>query len=90
MLLTGTIREMTIKDYVQMFNLWISNEGLALSDADSKENINMYLCRNKGLSYVSSKIMRSLEPFCVVMMEKGGGTVKSFDLWVSFFQYFRM
>ncbi|CAH1195077.1 Acetyltransferase YpeA [Paenibacillus allorhizoplanae] len=46
------IREMTINDYEQMIELWSGIQGLALSDADSKENINMYLVRNKGLSYV--------------------------------------
>ncbi|MWC27683.1 GNAT family N-acetyltransferase [Paenibacillus sp. MMS18-CY102] len=48
----GTIREMTIHDYEPMIQLWSSIEGLALSNADSKENIQRYLERNQGLSYV--------------------------------------
>ncbi|AJY76953.1 GNAT family N-acetyltransferase [Paenibacillus beijingensis] len=57
------IREMTINDYEQMIELWNGIEGLALSDADSKENIDMYLNRNKGLSYVcehDSKIVGTI------------------------------
>ncbi|MFK7694927.1 GNAT family N-acetyltransferase [Paenibacillus sp. HJGM_3] len=46
------IREMTIHDYEQMIPLWNQIEGLALSDADSKSNIETYLNRNPGLSYV--------------------------------------
>ncbi|MHA7966308.1 GNAT family N-acetyltransferase [Paenibacillus sp. CAU 1782] len=46
------IREMTIYDYEQMTDFWGEIEGLALSAADSKTNIEMYLDRNKGLSYV--------------------------------------
>ena len=48
----GKIREMAITDYEQMIELWNSIEGLQLSDADSRENIERYLERNKGLSYV--------------------------------------
>lgn len=43
---------MNILDYEQMIALWKSIEGLALSEADSKENITAYLHRNQGLSYV--------------------------------------
>ncbi|QHW35396.1 GNAT family N-acetyltransferase [Paenibacillus rhizovicinus] len=43
---------MTINDYDQMLALWNAIEGLALSAADSKPNIAMYLERNPGLSYV--------------------------------------
>ncbi|KRE57431.1 GNAT family N-acetyltransferase [Paenibacillus sp. Soil750] len=46
------IREMTIEDYEQVYCLWNEIEGLALSDADSRPNIELYLNRNKGLSYV--------------------------------------
>lgn len=59
----STIREMTINDYEQMIELWNGIEGLALSNADSKENIDMYLNRNKGLSYVyeqDSKIIGTI------------------------------
>lgn len=54
---------MTINDYEQMIELWSGIEGLALSNADSKENIDMYLNRNKGLSYVyeqDSKIIGTI------------------------------
>ncbi|ULL18771.1 GNAT family N-acetyltransferase [Paenibacillus sp. H1-7] len=50
-----TIREMTIRDYEQMIELWKSIEGLALSNADSRDNIESYLDRNKGLSYVGEQ-----------------------------------
>lgn len=59
----STIREMTIIDYEQMIDLWNGIEGLALSNADSKENIDMYLNRNKGLSYIyeqDSKIIGTI------------------------------
>lgn len=46
------IREMTIHDYEPMVALWNRIEGLALSDADSKENVEAYLRRNKGFSFV--------------------------------------
>lgn len=46
------IREMTISDYEQIIELWHSIEGLVLSNADSKENIDSYLKRNIGLSFV--------------------------------------
>lgn len=46
------IREMTIQDYERMIGLWSEIDGLALSEADSRANIEMYLTRNKGLSYV--------------------------------------
>ncbi|RAP73387.1 GNAT family N-acetyltransferase [Paenibacillus montanisoli] len=46
------IREMTIQDYDQMVELWSAIEGLAISGADSKSNIDFYLKRNKGFSFV--------------------------------------
>jgi ribosomal protein S18 acetylase RimI-like enzyme len=46
------IREMTINDYEQMYDLWSQIPGLVLSDADSKPSMEMYLHRNQGLSYV--------------------------------------
>lgn len=48
----STIREMTIHDYEQMIELWNGIEGLAISNADSRENIGNYLNRNQELSYV--------------------------------------
>lgn len=46
------LREMNIEDYDQMFDLWSTIEGLAISNADSKPNIEKYLARNEGLSFV--------------------------------------
>ena len=48
------IREMTIDDYVPVYALWESSEGLGLSDADSKEGIKRFLERNPGLSFIAS------------------------------------
>ncbi|NOV01064.1 GNAT family N-acetyltransferase [Paenibacillus planticolens] len=48
----STIREMTIEDYEKSFLLWSQIEGLVLSDADSKPNIESYLHRNKGFCFV--------------------------------------
>lgn len=46
------LREMYIQDYDQMVELWHSIEGLSISNADSRTNIEKYLARNKGLSFV--------------------------------------
>ncbi|MNV80578.1 Acetyltransferase YpeA [compost metagenome] len=48
----STLREMQIQDYEQMMALWQDIDGLVLSEADSKDNIEAYLLRNPGLSYV--------------------------------------
>jgi ribosomal protein S18 acetylase RimI-like enzyme len=46
------IREMTIGDYEQMIALWKNTSWVGLSDADSKRNINQFLERNPGMSFV--------------------------------------
>ena len=46
-------REMTIEDYPHLIDLWSQVEGVRLRDADSKEGITKYLCRNPGLSFVA-------------------------------------
>ncbi|GMK37391.1 hypothetical protein PCCS19_04440 [Paenibacillus sp. CCS19] len=46
------LREMNIQDYDQMVDLWHSIEGLSISNADSRTNIEKYLARNKSLSFV--------------------------------------
>ncbi|MNI06785.1 Acetyltransferase YpeA [compost metagenome] len=46
------IREMTIDDYELSIGLWRRTEGMALSEADSKESIHGYLNRNTGMSFV--------------------------------------
>lgn len=48
-----TIREMAISDYQAVTTLWAETENLSLRDADSRENIQAYLQRNKGLSFVA-------------------------------------
>ncbi|HBM16760.1 MAG TPA: GNAT family N-acetyltransferase [Lentisphaeria bacterium] len=45
-------REMLIEDYLKAFELWQRTEGMALSLADSRENINRFLERNERLSFV--------------------------------------
>ena len=47
------IREMDISDYSQVIRLWSNTEAMLLRDADSKENIDKYLKRNPGLSFVA-------------------------------------
>jgi N-acetylglutamate synthase len=49
----AAIRMMNIKDYAEIISLWTGVEGVGLSDADSPENIAMYLERNIGLSFVA-------------------------------------
>ena len=43
---------MSIDEYDEMYAMWESIPGIALSKADSKENIDAYLLRNQGQSYV--------------------------------------
>lgn len=43
---------MTIDDYEDVVYLWEKTEGIGLSEADKRENIQVFLNRNKGLSYV--------------------------------------
>ena len=43
---------MTIDDYDEIYALWQSVPGVGLSDADSYDNINMYLSQNPNQSYV--------------------------------------
>jgi putative acetyltransferase len=47
------LRELTINDYDEVINVWKKNDGVSLSDADSKEGIKRFLKRNPGLSYVA-------------------------------------
>lgn len=46
------IKEMQMEDYENAYSLWSEIEGIGLSEADSEENIRLYLNRNKGLSFV--------------------------------------
>jgi ribosomal protein S18 acetylase RimI-like enzyme len=47
------ITAMTMADYNQVIELWSATAGIGLSDADSKENIEIFLQRNEGLSFVA-------------------------------------
>lgn len=45
---------MTIRDYDEVLALWQSVEGVAINDADSRENMARYFERNPGLSFVAT------------------------------------
>ncbi len=47
------VREMEISDYQDVIELWSESEGMTLREADSKVNIEAYLKRNNGLSFVA-------------------------------------
>jgi GNAT superfamily N-acetyltransferase len=47
-----TCGPMTIADYDEMYALWRSIPGIGLNASDSRENINAYLARNPGQSFV--------------------------------------
>lgn len=49
------IREMNINDYEEVIDLWKKTEGVGLSESDSKQHIQTFLNRNKGLSNVYIK-----------------------------------
>jgi ribosomal protein S18 acetylase RimI-like enzyme len=56
-------REMTIEDYDRIYQFWSSTDGMGLSEADSRHNIDVFLQRNKGLSFVcedGSKIVGTI------------------------------
>ncbi len=46
-------REMTIRDYEEISNLWKSNAGISFSDSDTYEHIAKYLSQNPGCSFVA-------------------------------------
>jgi ribosomal protein S18 acetylase RimI-like enzyme len=43
---------MRIEDYDAIYSLWESTSGVGLSEADSRENLESYLERNPGQSFV--------------------------------------
>lgn len=47
------IRSMTIEDYDEVYALWQITTKRALSSADSRDRIEAYLNRNKGMSQVA-------------------------------------
>ncbi len=48
---SSSIREMHIDDYDEIYVLWSRTPGMGLSDADSRQNIQDFLIRNKGMSF---------------------------------------
>ncbi len=46
-------REMASQDYPSVMALWSQTEAMRLRDADSAHNIERYLARNPGLSFVA-------------------------------------
>jgi ribosomal protein S18 acetylase RimI-like enzyme len=48
-----TFRQMTIEDYESVTELWKGMRGIGLSQADSRENIEAFLSKNPGLSFVA-------------------------------------
>lgn len=48
-----TVSKFTIESYDRVLKLWKQCEGIGLSDSDSKENIQLYLNRNPGMSYIA-------------------------------------
>ncbi len=49
------VREMHILDYSSVARLWQETDEMLLREADSQENIQRYLDRNPGLSFVAVK-----------------------------------
>ena len=48
-----TISKFEIDSYEQVLDLWKQCEGIGLGDSDSKENIQLYLNRNPGMSFIA-------------------------------------
>lgn len=48
-----TIREMTIEDYAEVYEMWQTTSKRALSKADEKPQMERYLQHNKGMSQVA-------------------------------------
>ena len=62
------IREMVTEDYDEVYQLWSLTKGIGLSGADTRENIDAYLKRNKGLSFFCKTGNRIIGGYYVVMM----------------------
>jgi len=54
------VREFRISDYDAAHTLWEASEGIGLSAADSRENIQSFLKHNSGLSFVAQSEEGSL------------------------------
>jgi ribosomal protein S18 acetylase RimI-like enzyme len=50
--ISAEYREMTVLDFDRMLKLWKRTSGIGLSDADSPCNIEIFLKRNPGLSFI--------------------------------------
>ena len=50
-----TLCTLTIKHYDKVLALWKTCEGIGLSEADSKENIEKFLSQNNGLSLIAKQ-----------------------------------
>jgi ribosomal protein S18 acetylase RimI-like enzyme len=48
------IQPMTIDRYDEVIRIWEDSEGIGLSDADTRENIQSFLERNEGLSFIAT------------------------------------
>ena len=47
------IEEMSLIHYDEVMALWKRCEGIGLSNADERQNIEFYLARNPGLSFIA-------------------------------------
>jgi ribosomal protein S18 acetylase RimI-like enzyme len=50
-----TTREMAIEDYDSVIDLWKGMKGIGLSEADSRKNIETFLSKNPGMSFVAAE-----------------------------------
>ena len=48
-----SIRQMTMDDYDEMYQLWEKTPGLIVEESDGREDIAIYLKRNSGLCFVA-------------------------------------
>jgi len=55
-----TVREFCMSDYDAAYTLWEASEGIGLSAADSRGNMEFFLSRNPGLSFVAESSVGSL------------------------------
>jgi ribosomal protein S18 acetylase RimI-like enzyme len=49
------IEAMTLDHYDEVIDLWKKSENIGLSSADERENIEAYLARNPGMSFVAKE-----------------------------------
>jgi len=48
-----TISQFSMEHYDDVYSLWEQCEGVGLSDSDSRENLNAFLLRNPGMSFIA-------------------------------------